>query len=224
MTTIERSEALRAIAFSVALELGHPWMYTEQPAEEASWQEYIRSTDTGMRIYFGLSSSTGYDKNDRVEVSGLLNIGKDGQHVTLYEGSQRVSVPSITVARDRGDVAIAKAIKSRFLPEYTRIYGLALAKVAADKSYDTQVTANLQRLAKVSGTVLTTDTDKYRREERTSFTLSIGEVYGTVQASNNTAQLELRCLTVAQAEHILQYLKTEHLALKNEHTAKGGAR
>ena len=90
----------------------------------------------------------------------------------------------------------------------------------ADKSYDTQVTANLQRLAKVSGTVLTTDTDKYRREERTSFTLSIGEVYGTVQASNNTAQLELRCLTVAQAEHILQYLKTEHLALKNERTAK----
>ncbi len=56
------------------------------------------------------------------------------------------------------------------------------------------------------------------------FHLRMGEVYGTAQASNDTAQLELRCLTIPQAEYILRYLRTEHLALKNEHTAKGGTK
>jgi hypothetical protein len=210
MTSIERSEALRAIAFCVAQELGKPWTYTEQPAEEAGWQEYIRSADTGMRIYFSLQSSVGYEKHDRVEISGSLNIGKGGEHVTLYEGSSRLNPPSITVARTRGAEAIAKAIKSRFLPEYTRIFGLAVQQVAANRIYDTQVTANLQRLAKASGNVVSTKENEHCREVRTSFTLSIGEVYGTAHASTSTAQLELRCLTMTEAEHILTYLRSAH--------------
>jgi hypothetical protein len=171
-----------------------------------------------MKVHLGLSSSKGYELWDRVEVSGYLNIGKNNAYVTLYEGCNRVTVPSISVARARGAVAIAKAITSRFLPEYTRIYNLAIAKVAVDNQYDVEVTANLQRLAKVSGTPLGKD-DPRDREVSTSFSLSIGEVYGTVTASTKTAQLELRCLTVPQAEHILRYLKIEHLALKNERTA-----
>jgi hypothetical protein len=210
MTTIERSEALRAIAFGVALELGHPWTYTEQDAEHCAAREFIQNKDTGMKVFFGLSSSKGYELCDRVEVSGHLNIGKNNAYVTLYEGSSRVAVPSISVARARGAVAIAKAITSRFLPEYTRIYNLALAKVSADNDYDTQVTTNLQRLAKASGTVIS-DSDSrcggFRNEVRTSYSLSIGEVYGTVTASTDTAELGLRCLTMEQAEHILQYLK-----------------
>ena len=216
MNSIERSEALRTIAFCVAEELGHPWAYVEPRAEESNWSEFISNLETGMKIYFSLHASKGYEVLDRVEVSGSLNIGKNGQFVSVYEGGQRLTAGSISVARDRGVVAIAKAIRSRFLPEYTRVYGLAVMKIAADSAYDYQVTANLQRLAKASDTVIPADKDNYRSEARSSFHLSMGEVYGTAQASNDTAQLELRCLTIPQAEYILRYLKLKRTNAKGE--------
>jgi hypothetical protein len=72
--------------------------------------------------------------------------------------------------------------------------------------YDFEVSANLRHLAKAAGTVV--PVDKYpSRDVVSSVSISIGEIYGTLTASDKSAQLELRCLTIKQAEDILSYLK-----------------
>jgi hypothetical protein len=145
-----------------------------------------------------------------VSISGSLNIGRNGAFVTVYEGGQRLSPGSISVALSRGPEAIAKEITRRLLPEYLRIFALAVAKLQADNAYDFDVSANLHFLAKAIGTVVPSkkdDGNSYVEAQRESISFNRGEAYGTIRVSNKTAELHLRSLTITQAEHILNYIK-----------------
>jgi hypothetical protein len=118
------------------------------------------------------------------------------------------------VALSRGPEAIAKEITRRLLPEYLRVYALAMAKLQADNAYDFEVSANLHLLAKAVGTVVPSDknpNNSYVEAQRESISFNEdhtrGEAYGIIRVSNKTAQLELRSLTLTQAVHILSYIK-----------------
>lgn len=210
MNNIERTAVLtqlgRALAplLSVVTFGNVAWKFVEPTEDNDS--VYLQN-DEGARIYLQLTSSVGFDKNDRVEVSGFLGIGKNGSYVEVRDKSyNRVTVNSITVALSRGAGQIAREIGLRFIPDYLYVFALAQEQARCDAEYEATITAGLQRLAKAAGTEVPT-TDKWQREVRSSFTLSIGEVYGDASANLDSASLKLNCLTYKQAEHILSYLK-----------------
>lgn len=222
MTSAERTIALSALARQIAVELNKlphgntVWAHIE-PTED-TYSVYLRN-GTDARIYLSFDS---YNEPTRLSISGYLHIGKKGSYVEVYErgedgtGWYKVSpAPSISVAIARGCAAIAKDIAKRFLPEYLRVFALAQTKVQSDADYEATIAANLQRLANVAKVTV-------REAGQKSFSFSTGESqYHTVAVSANDADLKLDSLTFEQAEHIIRYLRTECLALKNEKTSKG---
>jgi hypothetical protein len=226
MDSKERNVILRALANQLGNILSSTskpwkgdvgtWSFTPPEDEATNWMVHIDRAD-GAKLYLQLHSSKGYDLCDRLHVQGSLNIGRNREYVQVYErgpsgtGWDRCINPDITVALSRGAEAIAKEITRRLLPEYLRIYALAVAKLQDDNAYDTKVDNNLRILAKAIGTVLPAKkqdpNNSYVEKQRTSFTFNHGEVYGDITASNKTAELKLRCLTINQAEHILAYIK-----------------
>ncbi len=136
----------------------------------------------------------------------LLNVGKDGQYVQVYEkeadgkGWERAILPEISVALSRGSEAIAKEITRRLLPEYFRILALGIAQAEKDSAYANAKAVNFRVLAQAIG-----EKEPQERDENVHF--SAGEAYGTIQASATTAELHLRSLTIDQAQHILKFLK-----------------
>lgn len=65
--------------------------------------------------------------------------------------SPREADPDISVAWARGAEVIAKEIKRRFLPEYERIYALALAKATRAQEQINEARANWEAACKVIG-------------------------------------------------------------------------
>lgn len=213
MTSAERTIALSGLARQIATELRklnplRPWTFVE-PTEN-TYSVYLRNAGKA-RIYLQFD---GYNEPTRLSISGILNIGKNNQYVEVYErgadgtGWNRVNAPSITVAIARGPEAIAKDIAKRFLPEYLRVFQLAVDKVQADTDYDAAITANLQRLASVAGEKLPSE-QNYRGEVNKNFTLHIGNNYYTVTASAKDCSLKLDNLTIEQATYIIKYLRKE---------------
>ncbi len=195
-----------ALTAEVAKALGDGWKYTP---EDSVYQTIQGENQASLSLHL---TRTSYTKpSDRMTIGGSLNVGKGGSYVEVYEkgadgtGWNRASVSDITVAIARGPEAIAKEITRRFLPEYLRVLRLAQEKAKENNAWDAAVTANLKRLAQAAGTVVPTDKHP-GKDVRNSLHVSIREAYGTIQASNNTAQLELRSLSIEQAEYILTYL------------------
>jgi hypothetical protein len=213
MTSKERTIALSGYALQIAFELhakhGQAWEFVK-PTEDV-YSVYLRNAQ-GARIYLQFESSKGYDLNDRVLVTGHMHLGKNGSYVEVYDrgadgtGWNRVSAPSITVALSRGCQAIAKDIAKRFLPEYLRVFAMALDKVQADADYDAQITANLQRLAKVAGVAVSTEQQCYG-EVNKSFHFSVRQRYYDVTASAKDCSMKMSSLTIEQCEFIIKYLR-----------------
>ena len=164
-----------------------------------------------------------YSEPTRLSISGYLNIGKNQQHVDVYErgadgtGWNRASVPSITVSLSRGPEAIAKDIVRRCLPEYLRILALAEDKLAKDAEYENKIAANLQRLAEAAGVKITRESNDGRGEIRKAFHFRVGEsrYYDVAAASADDCSLNLPTLSFAQAERIIHYLKGGEVTLTN---------
>ena len=205
---IDKNQLLADIIRNVTAELGAPWTFKEP--EEKGWSMYAQRPD-GAKLYFSLDGPYTYNNPSRVNISGSINIG--GEHsrafVTVYEksangtGWERATPGSISVAIERGAAVIAKEIKRRLLPEYERVFALAVAQVAADKKYKEDKASNLQRLATASGVLLR----EYQGRTEENFHVSFKEAYGLVTTSNNTATIELRSLTIEQAELVLRALR-----------------
>ena len=98
-------------------------------------------------------------------------------------------------------------IARRFLPEYLRIFALAEDKVAKDAAYEAKIAANLQRLAKATGTHVSTEAPNGRGEVRKNFTWKLRDNYHTVTASAKDCSLTLDNLTLEQAEKVIAILK-----------------
>jgi hypothetical protein len=202
-------QAIHIFSEKVAFELGSDWTVD---FDDEGYVKYIKSLTSNAKLYLSQRYGT---KSTHVTIGGSLHVGRDGSYVEVYAkgtdgtGWHRQNVGEITVAISRGPATIAKEITRRFLPDYLRILTLANAKVASDIAYETDVRLNLKRLAKAADTTVTFD-DANRWDKREAFSLSIGEVYGTVHASNKTATLELRSLPIKQAEEVLRLVMRLH--------------
>jgi hypothetical protein len=205
-------QELNQLAQEIAENLGNDWFNSQ---DDEGYHKHLYQVGTNAKLYVSQSYGT---KSTHVVISGSLHVGRDGQYVEVYENVvdsrggftwERQSAGEISVAIARGPAVIAKEIQRRFLPHYLHVLALAEAKVVADTAYETDVRLNLRRLAKAADTTVTFD-DTNRWDKREAFSLSIGEVYGTVHASTKTATLELRSLTIKQAEAILQALAYQH--------------
>jgi hypothetical protein len=108
----------------------------------------------------------------------------------------------VSAAKDAA--TIARDISARFLPEYRARLAAALARVAGEDEYEAKCTANLKRLQSVLGDEKPLG-DWEKREKRVS--VRVGEVYGHVQVYAESVNIELRALTVAQAEQVLNALR-----------------
>lgn len=200
-------QELNNLTLDIASALG--WQYTQ---DDEGFAKTINQPNGNAKLYI----SQRYGVNvTHVLISGSLHVGRDGQYVEVYENVvdsrgdftwERQNAGEISVAIARGPAVIAKEITRRFLPHYLHVLALAEAKVLADTAYETDVRLNLLRLAHAAGTTVAFD-DTNRWDKREAFSLSIGEVYGTVHASTKTATLELRSLTIEQAEKVLRLLK-----------------
>lgn len=193
----ERNTLLVAITKDVATALGMPWAFS--PMDEPYPTQYIQGEGLAK-----LSLSIEYNHTDRISISGVLNIGKNGQYVVVYDrdnGNNRAAVPTITVAINRGAAAIAKAIVSRLIPEYFRILNIAIDQMEKSNAYESARNATLSKLAAiVNASAPKEDADRF------SFYHS-ERAYGTVWAGDKSANLDLHNLTIEQAEYILTYLE-----------------
>lgn len=137
---------------------------------------------------------------DRIEIGGSFHVG-----LTAYGNTEFVrpksGVPSdITVSLARGNEAIAREIKNRYLPKYLAALAEAIAQRDADTAYKNKQTAILTHLALVAG-CRTPDLHGH------SVRLGIGEIYGSIEAYGDSVTLELRSMTMKQAEAVIKLLK-----------------
>ena len=202
-------QAIHIFSEKVAFELGSDWTVD---FDDEGYVKYIKSLTSNAKLYLSQRYGT---KSTHVTISGSLHVGRDGQYVEVYENVvdsrgdftwERQNAGEISVAIARGPAVIAKEITRRFLPHYLHVLALAEAKVLADTAYETDVRLNLLRLAHAAGTTVAFD-DTNRWDKREVASISIGEVYGSIHASDKTATLELRSLTIAQAEEILRLVR-----------------
>jgi len=196
LSTAEQSLVLNKLAAYVADYLT-PEGFTYTPPSEDSYSHKLVGPNEAT-LYLRMTGDT---KGDRVEISGGFHIGKS-KYGNLEFVRPNCGVPNdISVALSRGPDAIAKEIKNRYLPKY--LSALTQARDQRDKAeaYTQAKLANLQRLQNLGG-----DARKIARDAEGGY-LSIGEVYGHIEATDDSARLDLRCLTIKQAEAVINLLK-----------------
>lgn len=194
--TAERILTLHAIASYLNGYLGKEGFKYTQPTEDM-YQYKLVGPDEAV-IYLSLE---GDSKGDRLSISGGFHIGKDKFGNTEFVRPNCGISSGITVAVKRGDEAIGHAVLRRFLPKY--LAELAQARKQRDESeaYLQAKLSNLQRLQNLGG-----DTRKLDRDAVRGY-LHIGEMYGHIEATNDSATLELHCLTIEQAEAVIKLLR-----------------
>ena len=209
MNSKERTLALSNLAVQIAATLNaehtkaRPWTFVE-PGED-TYSVYLRNAGKG-RIYLSLTSSKGYDLNDRLSITGSLNIGKNNQYVEVRDSNyKRISAGEITVAVSRGVNVIAQEIAKRFLPHYLEVLELAERKLDKEQAYNACITDNLTRIAKIAGARINTNTEGVARNAW----VTLRGVHTDITVYEEECSLKLDNLTFEKAEYILRYLKGE---------------
>lgn len=190
-STEETTLILTQLAVHLAAYIG--FSYT-QPNEDNYAHKLIGPDEAVLYI-----SLIGETKGDRINISGGFHIGK-----TKYGNDEYVRPENhpgeITVALSRGPDAIGHEIACRFLPKYLSALAEARTKRDANVTYQVKQQTNLSRLALAAGSY-TPDAESH------SVDLSIGEVYGDIEAYGDSITLKLQSLTVKQAEHVIKLLR-----------------
>jgi len=196
MSIAEQSAILTGIAAYVAGYLT-PEGFTYTPPIDDE-HNHVLVGPNEAKLYISMEGDT---KGDRIYIGGSFHIGKDrfgnpGSYVRPDNDPGTISV-----ALKRGEEAIAREIRMRYLPKYLPALAQARQKRDAQQAYRTARHENLQKLQNLGGDMRKLDIDAERGY------LHIGEVYGHIEATNDSASLELRCLTIQQAEAIIKLLK-----------------
>lgn len=200
----ETRETLRNVANYLAVFLSEggsgwdgasKWTYTNPEGD--NWQHKIVGPDEAV-IYVTLEGDT---KGDRINLSGGFHIGTSKWGNSEYVRPNSGVPSSISVALSRGNAVIAAELKRRYLPAYLKALAEARTQRDHNEAYHNAKLSNLQRLQNLGG-----DTRKLDYDAERGY-LHIGETYGYIQTTDNSASLELRCLTMAQAEAIIKVLK-----------------
>ena len=182
------------------------WEYVP-PTEDDSCNVYLLQRGTGARIYLQLYASVGYEKIDRVQVSGWFHIGKNGTFVEVRDNNVRI-YPTISCGLSRNPEAIAKDIAKRFLPEYLPAFERALEIVANEEAYELRIKNTLGRVANAARFTVPKP-GPYDREVRREVSGKIGGKDVTIKVYDGRVELKLDDLTIEEAESIidrLQYL------------------
>jgi hypothetical protein len=181
---VVREHAVQAIAAELHLRDG-AWRWA--PADGDSERDTIRHT-SGAELFFRMDS---YDVRGRIEIRGSFHIK---QHGNLYEHipyDDRQARLGITVARDRNAEAVAREIQRRLIPEYLRIYTVAVErKRKAD--YNRGVACSIaEQVAKLVGDDHFTQRNEHRNGEYVAYGSGI-----TVKISTHSGgSIEYRCDT-----------------------------
>jgi hypothetical protein len=171
--------------------------YRYQPPTEDGYMHKLVGPNEAT-IYLNVS---GHTSGDRINISGGFNIGS-GRTGSGYFVRPNMGINSeISVSLSRGEETIAREIQKRFLPVYMVELAAARKQRDANEAYHNAQLGNLQRLQNLAGDCRKLDCDAEKAY------LLIGEVYGYIRATDNTASLELRCLTIKQAEEIINLLR-----------------
>ena len=196
---------LIALTHEIVKELGSGWTFT--PSDDSTYQKI--DGEGQEQLYLHLTSTSYRQPADRVSIGGSLSVGKNRQHVTVYErgadgkGWNQTNVSDITANIGRGAKAIAADIKRKLLPEYLRVLALAQKQVADEAARVNRVRGILDRLAP-----LVNKTTGNLNEEASALSF-YDEVkgYGDIKAhSDGTVSLELNSISEEKARRILELL------------------
>lgn len=193
LSTADQSQILKPLASYLSI---HLVGFTYLTPTEDIYSHKLVGPDEAM-LYISVIGDT---KGDRINISGGFHIGK-----TKFGNSEFVrpksGVPSdISVALSRGYEVIAREIENRYLPGYLTALAEARMQRDADQAYIVKQQSTLSRLSLLAGG-RTPDLQSH------SVHLGIGEVYGDIEAYGDSVTLNLRSLTMAQAESIIKLLR-----------------
>lgn len=205
LSTAETTLTLTKLAAYVAVFLsegGSGWDGTSQwtytPPTEDSYSHKLIGPDEAV-IYLSLTGDTA---GDRVNISGSFHIGKTKFGNSEFVRPKSGTPSDISVALDRGFATVAQEILKRYLPKYLPALAEARTQRDADQAYKVKQQSNLSRLALLAGS-RTPDMQSH------SVSLSIGEVYGDIEAYGDSITLKFRSLTMAQAETLIKTLRKQ---------------
>lgn len=143
-----KQEAFRALVTAIAKALGEG--FKSSTSKELEHLGEIRHAD-GRCVNI---NNSWYSNKGRLNISGDYPKDREGR----YSGPRDWGViaynetgPSITVNASRAPEAIAKDIKSRFLPEYTRLFNLCLEKRTEREGYRGEEKAKAERILSALG-------------------------------------------------------------------------
>ena len=193
-STEESDRVLSEVAYYVVRQL-EGFTYTE-PTEDS--YSHILVGPNEAKLYLRLEGDT---KGDRIGVSGHFHIGRTAYGNTEFVRPKSGVPSAITVSLARGEETIAREIKNRYLPKYLAALAEARAQRDATQLYMDKKMGNLRHLHNMTGETRTLDAGTTRAY------LQVGEVYGHIETSDNTATLDLHCLTMKQAEAVIKLLK-----------------
>ena len=152
---------------------------------------------------------------ERVSIGGSFYVGNGGTFVEVYEqkpdgsGWDRTHVPDITVAYARGAQAIVKELKRRYLSEYLRVLALAIQKRDADITFEVQQRKLLTDILQAAGNFQAPREDANGRGYASIHKSDTRYISVDITASNTTADLKLSGITLQEAKHILEYLRSK---------------